>query len=162
MAGMDTSILALQDQSATVAVIGLGYVGLPLAIEFGKIITTIGYDISTNKVKSYLNGIDPSAEESRERFHEASKLTFTSNAEDIAPADFFLIAVPTPVDDNSLPDFTPLISATKTVGGKMKPGSIVVYESTVYRGATEEICIPVLEKYSNLVWVNHPSQYQSY
>lgn len=135
-----------------IAVIGLGYVGLPLAIEFGKIFTTIGYDISDSKITSYKNKIDPSGEVSSDEFELATQLQFTTDITKIQSADFIIIAMPTPVDDQNNPDFECLISASTEVGKNMKPRSTVIYESTVYPGATEEICIPVLEQYSGLKW----------
>ncbi len=136
----------------TVAIIGLGYVGLPLAIEFGRVYSTIGYDLSTRKIDHYRESRDPTGEVSREQFLAAGKLSFTTNPADIARADFIVIAVPTPVDDAHQPDFAPLASASALAGRHMKRGAVVVYESTVYPGATEEICIPILERESGYAW----------
>ncbi len=135
-----------------VAIVGLGYVGLPLAIEFGRVYTTVGYDLSTRKIDHYRESHDPTGEVSREQFVAADKLTFTANPVDISLADFIVIAVPTPVDDAHQPDFGPLASASAIAGRHMKRGATVVYESTVYPGATEEICIPILERESGYVW----------
>jgi UDP-N-acetyl-D-galactosamine dehydrogenase len=135
-----------------VAVVGLGYVGLPLAIEFGKKYQTIGYDTSTFKINSYRRACDPTGEVGEAGFKESKNLKFTSNPSDLSLADVIIVAVPTPVDEAHTPDLSPLISASTTVGANMKAGVIVVYESTVYPGATEEVCIPQLEKYSNLKW----------
>jgi len=136
----------------TVAVVGLGYVGLPLAVEFGKKRQTIGYDLSNNKIESYRQHIDPTGEVSKDDLQQAKHLTLTTNATDLSQADYLVVAVPTPVDQAHQPDFGPLIGASETVGKNMKSGAIVIYESTVYPGATEEVCIPVLEKCSGLKW----------
>jgi UDP-N-acetyl-D-galactosamine dehydrogenase len=137
---------------ATIAVVGLGYVGLPLAVEFGKIFRTIGIDLSEEKIAAYRDFIDPTGEVSSEELQAAHKLECSTEASSIADADFIIVAVPTPVDEAHQPDFIPLISASITVGKHMKRGSIVVYESTVYPGATEEVCIPVIEEHSSLKW----------
>ncbi len=136
----------------TIAVIGLGYVGLPLAVEFGRRHPTIGFDLSASKIDSYRRHCDPSGEVSGEALRAATQLTVTTDAADIARADFIIIAVPTPVDAAHQPDFAPLIGASATAGRHMKRGATVIYESTVYPGATEEICIPVLERESGLQW----------
>lgn len=136
----------------TVAVLGLGYVGLPLVIEFGKHVRTIGLDISLEKVNSCKLGIDPSRELPDEEMRAATYAEYTSNPTDLAEADFIIIAVPTPVDDAHRPDFSPLVSSSTTAGRHMKKGATVIYESTVYPGATEEVCIPILEKESGLKW----------
>ncbi len=135
-----------------IAVVGLGYVGLPLAVEFGKRGATIGFDLSTSKIESYRNFIDPADEVSSEQLRAAKYLTVTDDPAALAMADYILIGVPTPVDIAHVPDFTPLVSASESVGRYMKRGAIVIYESTVYPGATEEICIPVLERHSGLKW----------
>jgi UDP-N-acetyl-D-galactosamine dehydrogenase len=137
---------------STVAVVGLGYVGLPLAVEFGKIHQTIGFDLNAEKIAHYREFHDPTGEVTGEELRTATKLTVTSNPADLAAADFIIIAVPTPIDNARLPDFGPLIGASRLVGQHMRKGSIVVYESTVYPGATEEVCIPVLEQHSGLKW----------
>ncbi|MEN9578822.1 MAG: hypothetical protein RJA70_1831 [Pseudomonadota bacterium] len=138
--------------SSSVAVIGLGYVGLPLVVEFGKQIRTIGFDISTSKVESCRRGEDPSHELTNEQMRSSIHAVYVDDPLALAEADFIVVAVPTPVDDAKKPDFSPLISASVCVGRHMKRGAIVVYESTVYPGATEEICIPVLERESGLKW----------
>ncbi|MBK6618847.1 MAG: nucleotide sugar dehydrogenase [Nitrosomonas sp.] len=135
-----------------VAVVGLGYVGLPLAIEFGKKINTIGFDITQHKIDSYRCQSDPTGEVSSVEFAAAKQLTFTADPAELAHADFIIIAVPTPVDLAHQPDFTALKRASETVGKHMKKGATVIYESTVYPGATEEVCIPVLEKFSGMRW----------
>ena len=137
---------------SVVAVIGLGYVGLPLAVEFGKKGPTIGFDLSKPKVDAYRRHVDPTGELSSEDLRAAVHLDATTDPTRIAEADFIVIAVPTPVDDAHQPDFSPLVGASRTVGKHLKRGAIVVYESTVYPGATEEVCIPVLEKESGLKW----------
>ncbi|SFN76606.1 UDP-N-acetyl-D-galactosamine dehydrogenase [Nitrosospira briensis] len=135
-----------------VAVVGLGYVGLPLAVELGKKRETIGYDVSNSKVESYKRYIDPTGEVSLDDLQAASNLLFTTDAAELARADFVIIAVPTPVDLAHQPDFAALVGASQAVGKHMKRGAIVIYESTVYPGATEEVCVPVLEKYSGMKW----------
>ena len=136
----------------TVAVIGLGYVGLPLVVEFGKQLRTIGFDISASKVESCQRGIDPSRELSDQDLSAARHAVYTTDGSLLSEADIIIVAVPTPVDLAHIPDFKPLIGASKTVGQHMKKGAIVVYESTVYPGATEEVCIPILELSSGLKW----------
>ena len=135
-----------------VAVVGLGYVGLPLAVEFGKKQLTVGYDLSADKISNYRRGVDPTGEVSAADLQAASKLTVTTDPAELSQADFIVVAVPTPVDIAHQPDFRHLISASETVGKHMKRGAIITYESTVYPGATEEICIPVLEQHSGMKW----------
>ena len=136
----------------TVAVIGLGYVGLPLAVEFGKKFKTIGFDLSAQKVAAYRDGFDPTGEVSPEDLAAATQLTCSTDPAMIAEADFIVVAVPTPVDEAHQPDLTPLVKSSETVGKHLKQGAIVVYESTVYPGATEDVCIPILEKVSGKTW----------
>jgi UDP-N-acetyl-D-glucosamine/UDP-N-acetyl-D-galactosamine dehydrogenase len=136
----------------TIAIIGLGYVGLPLAVEFGRIFNTIGYDLSSEKIANFVKHEDPTGEVSKEQFLASTKLTVTADPAQIKKADVVIVAVPTPVDDAHRPDFSPLIGSSTTVGKNLKPGAIVIYESTVYPGATEEVCIPLLEKHSGLKW----------
>ena len=136
-----------------VAVVGLGYVGLPLAVEFGKKRKTIGFDMSSAKVENYRRFIDPTGEMSSADLRAADQLTVTTDAAALAEADFIIVAVPTPVDSAHQPDFGPLVSASESVGKNLKRGAIVVYESTVYPGATEEVCIPILEKFSGMQWM---------
>ena len=135
-----------------VGVVGLGYVGLPLAVAFGRLGETIGYDLSAEKIAHYLRGIDPTGEVSQDELQAAMHLVPTTDPAALARADFIIVAVPTPVDAAHVPDFGPLIAASRSVGAHLKRGSVVVYESTVYPGATEEICIPVLEQASGLKW----------
>src|SRR5512143_742336 len=137
---------------SVVAVVGLGYVGLPLAVEFGKKMTTIGYDLSVEKIEHYRRFCDPTGEVSTDDLQAATQLTVTTDPADLAKADFIIVAVPTPVDAAHIPDFSPLVGSSTTVGKYMKKGATVIYESTVYPGATEDICIPLLEKYSGMKW----------
>lgn len=136
----------------TVAVIGLGYVGLPLVIEFGKQSRTIGFDIAQDKVESCRKGVDPSWEIPADEMFAAIHAEYTNDPTALAEADVIIVAVPTPVDEAHRPDFGPLVGASMTIGEHMAGGTTVVYESTVYPGATEEVCIPVLEKYSGMKW----------
>ncbi|WP_105531590.1 nucleotide sugar dehydrogenase [Solimicrobium silvestre] len=138
--------------NTTVGVVGLGYVGLPLAVEFGKKIKTVGFDLSEKKVSNFHKFIDANGELSIEEMRAAEYLTTSTDPSTLSCADFIVIAVPTPVDFAHNPDFTPLRGASETVGRNMKRGAIVVYESTVYPGATEEICIPILERFSGMKW----------
>jgi UDP-N-acetyl-D-galactosamine dehydrogenase len=137
---------------SVVAVIGLGYVGLPLVVEFGKHVRTIGFDIAANKVESCLKGVDPSRELSDDEMRASPHAIYTADPRMLAEADIIVVAVPTPVDNAHIPDFRPLIGSSTSVGRHMKKGTVVVYESTVYPGATEEVCIPVLERESGLKW----------
>ena len=138
---------------STVAVVGLGYVGLPLAVAFGRKFRTIGFDLSAEKVENYRRHVDPTGEISGEELRAATKLVVTTDPAQLAAADIIVVAVPTPVDAVRQPDFGPLIGASATVGKHMKKGATVVYESTVYPGATEEVCIPILEKNSGKTWL---------
>ncbi len=135
-----------------IAVVGLGYVGLPLVIEFGKKIPTIGFDVSKHKVEMCLKGKDPSFELSDDEMHSAKFSSYTDDPSELAQADFIIVAVPTPVDEANIPDFRPLIGASTSIGRHIKRGAIIIYESTVYPGATEEVCIPVLERESGMKW----------
>ena len=137
---------------SVVAVIGLGYVGLPLVVEFGKHFRTIGFDIATTKVESCRKGVDPSRELSDEEMRASPHAEYTADPSLLAEADIIIVAVPTPVDGAHIPDFRPLIGASTSAGRSMKKGAIVVYESTVYPGATEEVCIPILERESGFKW----------
>ena len=139
-------------RTPVIAVVGLGYVGLPLAVEFGKLFPTIGVDLSERKVAAYRRFEDPTGEVSTEQLRAATLLNCTTDGAALADADFIVVAVPTPIDDARRPDFQPLIGSSETVGRHMKRGAIVVYESTVYPGATEEVCVPVLEKFSGFKW----------
>ena len=134
------------------AVVGLGYVGLPLAVEFGKHRRTIGFDLSEDKVAAYRKHTDPTGEVSEAELKAASKLEVTTDPSALGDADFVVVAVPTPVDDAHSPDFRPLISASTLVGKCLKRGTTIVFESTVYPGATEEVCIPIIERHSGMQW----------
>ena len=134
-----------------ISVVGLGYVGLPLAIAFAeKGFNVAGFDLNQSKIDKYLQGIDPTNEVGNDKIKNVKNLKFTSNEKDISESNFIIVAVPTPVLDNKSPDFRPLIGASTIIGRNMKKDSIVVYESTVYPGATEEVCLPILEKESNM------------
>jgi len=135
-----------------IGVIGLGYVGLPLAVEFGKTIDTIGFDISESRIKELKAGHDRTLEVEGGDLKKAVKLTYTSNVKDLKSCNYYIVTVPTPIDKNKRPDLTPLIRASETVGRVLSKGDIVIYESTVYPGATEEECVPVLEKFSKLTY----------
>jgi len=139
-------------QNKTVAIVGLGYVGLPLALAFGRVMPAIGFEISQAKVDTYRAGYDPTGEMERDLFTKAKQLAFTTQAADIANADFVIVAVPTPVDQAHQPDLTPVIQATTTVGQNIKQGATVIFESTVYPGVTEDVCVPILEQQSGLKW----------
>ena len=138
--------------SQVIGVVGLGYVGLPLAVEFGKAFDTVGFDISTAKIERYRHCVDPTGEVSTADLTAATRLNFTTNPGDLDRADIVIVAVPTPVNDARLPDFSPLLSACAAVGPHLKSGAIVVFESTVYPGATEEVCIPELERLTGKKW----------
>jgi len=139
-------------KEAKIAVIGLGYVGLPIALAFAKKVKVIGFDINEKRVNMMKKGIDPSNELSKKDF-DKSDIEFTHKLEDLKKANFFIVAVPTPIDEHNLPDLKPLVGASTTVGKVLKKGDYVVYESTVYPGCTEEDCIPILEKLSGLKFV---------
>lgn len=138
-------------ENIKICVVGLGYVGLPLAIAFAeKDFSVIGFDLNQEKIKKYLEGIDPTNEVGNDKIKNIKNLEYTYNNTKISEADFIIVAVPTPVLENKSPDFRPLIGASTIIGKNMKKGSIVVYESTVYPGATEEVCLPILEKESGM------------
>ena len=136
----------------TVGIVGLGYVGLPLAVAFGRELDTIGFDLSESKVEQYRRHVDPAGEVPSEDLRSATKLRVSSDARSLAEADFILVAVPTPVDSARQPDFSPLIDACRSFGPHLKRGATVIFESTVYPGATEDICIPEIERVSKLRW----------
>ena len=142
----------MAENKPIIAVIGLGYVGLPVAVEFGKQYLTIGYDLKAHMVDAYKRNIDPTGELTADELKAADKIEFTIDPERISIADYIIIAVPTPIDNARQPDLSPLKSASRIVGRFMKKGVVVVYESTVYPGTTEEVCVPVLEKESGLIW----------
>jgi len=136
--------------SKNIAIIGLGYVGLPLAVEFGKKFPTIGFDINTERIKELENGYDRTLEVDEANLKSSLHLSFASDLNQLSNSNFFIVTVPTPIDKNRRPDLTPLKKASETVGKVLKKGDIVVYESTVYPGCTEEDCVPILEKFSGL------------
>jgi UDP-N-acetyl-D-glucosamine/UDP-N-acetyl-D-galactosamine dehydrogenase len=133
-----------------IALIGLGYVGLPLAVEFGKKRPVIGFDINQSRIDALKNGIDTTLETTEQELKEATQLSYTTSLNDIKECGIYIITVPTPIDKHKRPDLTPLEKSSATVGQVLKKGDIVIYESTVYPGATEEICVPILEQQSNL------------
>ena len=140
----------IQVMSNKITIIGLGYVGLPLAVEFGKRYLTVGYDVSKNRIDELKNGFDSTGEVSKRLLSSSLKLNFSSNINDISDSNIYIIAVPTPIDKKNNPDLSILLDASKIVGSQIKKGDIVIYESTVYPGCTEEECVPVLEKKSKL------------
>jgi len=144
----------LENDQAAIAVIGLGYVGLPLAVNFGKRFTTIGYDIKESRIAELRAGHDSTREVDADELAQASQLTLTDQVGDLSNARVFIITVPTPIDRAKRPDLKPLISASKLVGSVLKPGDLVIYESTVYPGATEEDCVPILEQASGLKYLS--------
>lgn len=133
-----------------IAIIGLGYVGLPLAVEFGKVMPTVGFDINSNRISELRSGKDHTLEVSSEELALAAMLSFESDIAQIKDANFYIVTVPTPIDEHRQPDLTPLIKASETLGRVVKKNDIVVFESTVYPGATEEVCVPVIERISGL------------
>jgi UDP-N-acetyl-D-galactosamine dehydrogenase len=149
---MNALLSKIDSGSIRVTVIGLGYVGLPLAVEFGKRFPTLGFDINAKRIDELRAGRDHTLEQTPEQLASAKRLTFTSEPGDMADADVFIVTVPTPVDEYKRPDLTPLVKASETVGKVLKRGAIVVYESTVYPGCTEEDCVPLLEKFSGLTF----------
>ena len=140
----------LQLSELKIAIIGLGYVGLPLAVEFGKQVPVVGFDIHQKRIDELKSGQDHTLEVSPEELKQSTHLTYTANLEDLKDCNFFIVTVPTPIDEYKQPDLTPLVKASQSIGKVLKDGDIVVYESTVYPGATEEVCIPELEKVSGL------------
>ena len=140
----------MTDLSEKIAIIGLGYVGLPLAIEFGKLRPVVGFDINDARIAELRGGKDSTLEVTPAELAEAKQLAYSNRLDDLADCGIFIVTVPTPIDKANRPDLTPLIKASETVGRAMKPGAVVIYESTVYPGCTEEVCVPVLEKHSGL------------
>ncbi len=136
--------------SKAVVVVGLGYVGLPLALAFGRVMPTVGVDLSQQKIDAYNEGYDPTGEMAKALFSQAKYLSYSNNSKDIKQADFVVVAVPTPVDRAHQPDLTAVKNATTMVGQSLKQGAIVIFESTVYPGVTEDVCVPILEKESGL------------
>jgi UDP-N-acetyl-D-galactosamine dehydrogenase len=133
-----------------IAVVGLGYVGLPLALEFGRFFDTVGFDLNSARIRALREGRDANGESTPEEFAAATQLAFADDLATLAHRNVYIVTVPTPVDDDKRPDFSPLIAASRTIGGVLERGDTVIYESTVYPGATEEICVPELEKRSGL------------
>lgn len=140
----------LQLSDLKIAIIGLGYVGLPLAVEFGKHLPVVGFDIQQKRIQELQSGQDHTLEVSSEELKQATQLTYSAHLDDLRGCNFFIVTVPTPIDEFKPPDLTPLIKASTSIGKVLKKGDVVVYESTVYPGATEEACIPVLEQVSGL------------
>jgi len=143
---------ATESAAGTVAVVGLGYVGLPVAVAFGRQRPTIGYDVSRKRIESLRHHVDATGEVASAELREARHLRTTAYPAELEAADYVIVAVPTPINAARQPDFSPLESASETVGRYLKPGAIVVFESTVYPGATEEVCVPILEKHSGMRW----------
>ena len=135
-----------------IAIIGLGYVGLPLAVEFGKTRFTLGFDVSASRIKELLEGNDKTLEVSEKDLKEAAHLGLSSDPEDLSDCKIFIVTVPTPIDEVNRPDLTSIIKASEIVGKAIKAGDIIIYESTVFPGCTEEVCVPILEKVSGLVF----------
>src|SRR3990170_7592107 len=135
-----------------IGIIGLGYVGLPLAVEFGKVLSVVGFDINKERINELKKGIDRTREVEHDELKRSSKLMFSSSVEDLREVNYFIVTVPTPIDAFKNPDLRPLEGASKTVGGVLKKNDIVIYESTVYPGCTEEICVPILERISGLTF----------
>ncbi|GLS82862.1 Vi polysaccharide biosynthesis UDP-N-acetylglucosamine C-6 dehydrogenase TviB [Paraferrimonas haliotis] len=144
--------MRLNNENLRLAIIGLGYVGLPLAVEFGKKLETIGFDINQGRVNELKDGVDSTLECSSEELQEAVNLSYTANLSDLALANVYIVTVPTPIDEHKQPDLTPLVKASEALGSVVKKGDVIIYESTVYPGATEETCIPVVEKVSGLTF----------
>ena len=143
-------ISKIENRTVVLGVIGLGYVGLPLAVEFGKKYKVIGFDINEKRIKELESGKDKTLEVSREELANAKKLSFTTKLEELKKAEIYIVTVPTPVDEFKVPDLKPILKASETAGKAIKKGDIIVYESTVYPGCTEEDCVPVIEKFSGL------------
>jgi UDP-N-acetyl-D-galactosamine dehydrogenase len=137
-------------ENIKLGIVGLGYVGLPLAVEFGKHYSVLGFDISERRIKELSGGRDSTLEVSEQELREAKDLRFSSNVEELSNCNIFIVTVPTPIDQYNNPDLTPLLKASETIGSVLKKGDVVIYESTVYPGATEEDCVPVLERISGL------------
>tara|TARA_B100000575_G_C23111340_1_gene641994 strand:+ start:608 stop:1882 length:1275 start_codon:yes stop_codon:yes gene_type:complete len=142
----------MQFDNSSIAIIGLGYVGLPLAVEFAKKRKVIGYDINETRINELKKGIDNTLETSSLELKNATHLRFSNNLEDLKECEIFIITVPTPIDNNKKPDLSPLKKASKSIGSILQRGNLVIYESTVYPGATEEVCVPILEEKSGLIF----------
>ena len=142
----------MQHSSTPIAVVGLGYVGLPLAVEFGRNRNVIGFDINESRIKELKKGVDKTLEITDEELKDSTHLSFSNNLEDLKKCNIFIITVPTPINKNKEPDLFPLKEASNAIGSILKKGDIVIYESTVYPGATEEVCVPILQKKSGLIF----------
>lgn len=142
----------IDKKNTKIAIIGLGYVGLPLAVEFGKVFDTVGFDINQSRIDELLVGTDSTLEVEPHELQEASKLSYTASIKDITSCNIFIVTVPTPIDKDKRPDLTPLEKSSEALGSILKKGDIVIYESTVYPGATEEVCVPILEQQSGLIF----------
>ena len=142
----------MQNSKTTIGVVGLGYVGLPLAVEFGRKRHVIGFDTNDVRIEELSKGIDRTLETTKKELNEAVYLSYTNKLEDLSDCNIYIITVPTPIDHNKKPDLAPLVKASKAIGSILKIGDIVIYESTVYPGATEEICVPILEEQSGLLF----------
>ena len=150
----------LKSKEKVIGIVGLGYVGLPLAVEFGKKRSVIGFDININRINELHKSIDRTLEVSTKELKESKNLTFSNNTDDLKKCEIYIVTVPTPIDSGCKPDLDPLIKASEMLGSLLKQGDVIIYESTVFPGATEEICVKYLEKKSNLkfnvdffVWV---------
>ncbi|BAZ94720.1 UDP-N-acetyl-D-mannosaminuronate dehydrogenase [Thiohalobacter thiocyanaticus] len=139
-------------EQARIAVVGLGYVGLPLAVEFGRRYDTLGFDINAGRIAELRRGHDSTLEVSDEELHQAARLRYTDDAGELADANVYIATVPTPIDDAKRPDLRPLEGASRTIGRALKPGDVAIFESTVYPGATEEVCVPIMETESGLTF----------
>src|SRR3954452_24196123 len=142
--------MELSLKGCRIGVVGLGYVGLPLAVEFGKHFDTVGFDVKPDRIAELKAGRDSTLETTRAELKSAVNLSFTTNLQDLKKVQVFIITVPTPIDEYKRPDLTPLVKASESVGKVLKKGDVVVYESTVYPGCTEEVCVPILERVSGL------------
>lgn len=139
-------------ENTKIAIVGLGYVGLPLAVEFGKQYDTTGFDIRAGRVEELRRGRDHTLEVDATELASATRLRFSSQLDDIRGCNVYIVTVPTPIDSAKRPDLTPLIKASEALGSVIKPGDVVIYESTVYPGCTEEVCVPILERLSGLTY----------
>lgn len=152
MTDMNAVVDKLKSRQALIGVVGLGYVGLPLAVEFGKKRSVVGFDINMSRIGELREGLDSTLEVSRAELAQAHLLTYSADVEQLRACTIFIVTVPTPIDEYKQPDLSPLVKASETIGRVLKPGDVVIYESTVYPGATEEVCVPVLERTSGMVF----------
>ena len=142
----------MQNSKTTIGVVGLGYVGLPLAVEFGRKRHVIGFDTNDVRIEELSKGLDRTLETTDKELNDAVYLSYTNKLEDLSDCNIYIITVPTPIDHDNKPDLAPLVNASKAIGSILKIGDIVIYESTVYPGATEEVCVPILEEQSGLLF----------